>query len=269
MQKMKLTAVAILVLTVSSFAQDRYFARTYTSNVLPKGAIDLEFWHTSRFGHKGQFFDAQDQRMELEFGLGKNVQTSVYFNRYQTRFSETADGTTVSNEVGFSNEWKWKLSDPTVNKVGFALYGEWGLKGGDELELETKLIFDKNVGKSLFAFNGVFEYEKEFAWSGNKLDASGWEAPVEFDLGYQYFAKPNLGIGFEIRNHNEIAKGNGWEHSVFFGGPTLNFRNKKWFIIANYLPQWGNVHKTTVAPFSKVLDEHERAEARFIVGISL
>jgi hypothetical protein len=269
MKKIKLTGTILLLFCVSAYAQDRYFARTYTSNVLPKGAIDLEFWHTSRFGHKDQFFHAQDQRMELEFGLGKNLQTSIYFNRYQTRFSETADGTTVSNEIGFSNEWKWKLSDPTVNKVGFALYGEWGVKGGDELELETKLIFDKNIGKSLLAFNAVVEYEKEFEWSGNKVESDEWAAPVELDFGYQYFAKPNLGIGFEIRNHNDITKSNGWEHSVFFGGPTINFRNNKWFVIVNYLPQWGNLHKTSTAPFSRVLDEHEKTEARVIVGISL
>src|SRR5258708_27461710 len=98
-------------------SQDRYFARTYTTNVLPKGAIDLEFWHTSRFGHKDQFFHAQDQRMELEFGLGKNLQTAFYFNRWQERYSTTNNGTQTNNEIGFSNEWKWKLSDPVANKI--------------------------------------------------------------------------------------------------------------------------------------------------------
>lgn len=269
MSKLKLIFLAFVIISTSSFAQDRYFARTYTSNVLPKGAIDLEFWHTSRIGHKDQFFHAQDQRMELEFGIGKNVQTSVYFNQYQKRFSETANGTTVSSEVGFSNEWKWKLSDPTANKFGFALYGEWGIKGGDELELETKLIFDKIINKNIFAFNAVYEFENEFEWENGKLESDSWEQPIEFDLAYQYLIKPSFGLGLEIRNHNEIAKSNGWEHSVFFGGPTLNFRRGKWFAIANYLPQWGNVHKTSFAPYSKVLDEHERVEARIIVGISL
>ncbi|MBS1753577.1 MAG: hypothetical protein KF741_13230 [Ferruginibacter sp.] len=269
MHKLKLTALALLVISASAFAQDRYFARTYTTNILPKGAIDIEFWHTSRIGHSGQFFHAQDQRMELEFGLGKNLQTAFYFNRYQKRFSESADGTAVSNEIGFSNEWKWKLSDPSANKIGFALYGEWGLKGGDELELETKLIFDKIINKNIFALNIVYEYEKEFEWEKGKVKSDSWEQPVEFDLAYQYLIRPSFGLGFEIRNHNEIAKDNGWEHSVFFGGPTLNLRKGKWFAIVNYLPQWGNVHKTEFAPYSKVLDEHERTEARIIVGISL
>ncbi|MBK5270890.1 MAG: hypothetical protein JJE22_07740 [Bacteroidia bacterium] len=249
-------------------AQDRSFARTYTTNILPKGAIDFEFWHTSRMGHKDQFFHAQDQRMELEFGLGKNVQTAFYFNHWQERFSTTNNGTETKNEIGFSNEWKWKLSDPVANKIGFALYEEWGIKGGDELELETKLIFDKVVGKSLFAFNATHEYEKEFEWENGKIKSDNWEMPVEFDLAYMYNINKSAGLGFEIRNHNEISKGEGWEHSVLFGGPTFIYRPGKWFVIANYLPQWGNLHKTAVAPFSKVLDEHERTEARILIGIS-
>ena len=255
--------------TITSFAQDRYFARTYTSNVLPKGAIDIEFWHTSRFGHKSQFFHAQDQRMELEIGLGKKLQTAFYFNRYQARYSEGTDETVTTNEMGFSNEWKLRLSEPGKNKIGSALYAEWGLKGGDELELETKLIMDKSWGKNLLAFNASIEYEREFEWKNNKTRSSTWEAPVEIDFAYMYNLNIATGIGFEIRNHNEIAKHNGWEHSVFFGGPTFNYRGNGWFVLANYLPQLGNVHKTIYAPYSKVLDDHERAEARIILGISL
>ena len=265
----KLILIAVVLSVTSAMAQDRYFARTYQTNVLPKGAIDLEFWHTSRFGHRGQFFHAQDQRMEIEVGLGKNWQTAFYMNRYQNRFSTTSDGTTTSNEMGFSNEWKVKLSDPVANKVGFALYGEWGFKGGDELELETKLILDKVIGKNLFAFNGVYELEKEFEWENGKIKSDGYEMPVELDFAYMYNASKKFGIGFELLNQNGIAKGEGWEYSVLFGGPTVNFRGDRWFVIANYLPQWVNLHKTSIAPANKVLDEHERTEARILIGISL
>jgi hypothetical protein len=269
MPKLIVSSFILLLLSTSCYSQDRYFAKTYTSDVLPSGSIDLEFWHTSRFGHSNQFYHAQDQRMELEFGLGKNLQTSVYFNRYQTRLSTSPEGTSVTNEIGFSNEWKWKLSDPAVNKIGSALYAEWGLKGGDELELETKLILDKNIGKSLIAFNAVLEYEKEFEWTGNTVETDNWALPVEIALAYQYFAKPNLGIGFEINDHNNITKANGYENSVIYAGPTCRFTHNKWFIIVNYQPQITNLHKTATSPFSKDLNEYERGEARFIVGISL
>jgi hypothetical protein len=268
---MKKAFILLGLVSVSIFAtaQDRYFARTYNSNVLTKGSIDLEFWHTSRFGHKDQFFHAQDQRLEVEFGLGGNVQTAFYFNHFQKRLSTSVDGTTSSSELGFSNEWKVKLADPSANRIGVALYGEWGLKGGDELELESKLILDKYVGKSLFAFNGVLEYEKEFEWEDGSVKSDGYELPVEFDLAYMYNINKSFGLGFEVRNHNAIEKGEGWENSVLFGGPTINYRGNRWFVIANYQPQWTNIRKTSYFPENKVLDDNERAEARVLVGISL
>lgn len=268
MKKIFIITISLLAFTCIQ-AQDRNFNRAYQSTVLPKGAIDLEFWHTSRMGHAGQFFHAQDQRMELEFGLGKNWQTAFYFNRYQKRFSTSQYGTTISNEIGFSNEWKVKLSDPVANRLGVALYGEWGMKGGDELELETKLILDKVIGKHVFAFNGVLEYEKEFEWEDGKIKSDGYAIPVEFDFAYMYNAGKKFGIGFECRNYNATAKGNGWEYSIVSAGPTLNFRNDRWFVIANYLPQLGNIHKTGIAPGSKVLDEKERSELRILLGITL
>jgi hypothetical protein len=267
MKKIIIVAAAALLICGSLSAQDRYFGRTYTSNVLPKGAIDLEFWHTSRFGHDNQFFHAQDQRMEAEVGLGRNWQTAFYFNRYQNRYSETSDSTVTSNEIGFSNEWKWKASGPN-RKLGIALYGEWGIKGGDELELETKIILDRSFGKNLFAFNVVVEHEGEFEWEANKVRTDEWETPVEFDLAYMYNIKPSFGIGFELRNLNAISK-EGWEYSILSGGPTINYRGEGWFIVANYLPQWVNLHKTSEFPNNKVLNEQEKAEARILFGISL
>lgn len=265
----KIFFILFCISALSSPAQDRYFARTYTSNVLPKGAIDLEFWHTSRYGHTGEFFHAQDQRMELEFGLGKNLQTAFYFNRFQQRFNTGANNTATSNELGFSNEWKFKLSDPSANRIGSALYFEAGIKGGDEVELETKIILDKYIGKNLLAFNGVAEFEKEFKWKNGSVTSEGWTTPIEFDLAYMYAIKPTLGLGLEVINKNDIAKGAGWKNSVFYAGPTLNSRNNKWFVIVNYLPQLFNVHKTVYSPGNKVLDEQERAEARILIGISL
>jgi hypothetical protein len=250
-------------------AQDRYFARTYNTTVLSKGAIDLEFWHTSRIGHAGQYFHAQDQRMEIEIGLGKSWQTAFYFNRYQKRYSTGTDGTETSNEIGFSNEWKWKIKNQGRYGPAIALYGEWGVKGGDELEFETKVIIDRWIGKGLLAFNAVAEYEREFEWKNGKVFTGEWELPVEFDLAYMYFPNAKWGIGFEVRNHNEITKTEGWENSVFWGGPTINFIGDGWFIIANYLPQWGNVHKTSLSPYNKVLDKQERTEFRLLLGISL
>lgn len=250
------------------FSQDRYFARTYQTTVLPKGGIDLEFWHTSRVGHKNAFFHAQDQRMELEFGLGKNFQTAFYFNRFQKTSIDSFNNNTTSIEIGFSNEWKWKLSDPISNTLGSALYSEIGWKG-DEIELETKLILDKQIGKNLFAFNLVAELEHEIKKENGKTELELEETPVELDFAYMRNLSKSWGIGFEIVNHNDIGRPNGWENSVWYAGPTFNYRGNRWFVIANFLPQLFNGHKTSFFPNNKVLDEHERFEGRLIIGITL
>ncbi|MDP9229321.1 MAG: hypothetical protein M3O67_01455, partial [Bacteroidota bacterium] len=232
MKKIFLAVFSICVVMNLS-AQDRFFARVYNSNILPKGDVDLEFFHTSRFVHTKQFFHAQDQRMEIEFGLGKNMQTAFYFNRFQKRFSNDSNGTDVTNEIGFSNEWKWKLTDPSANKLGFALYGEWGIKGGDDVELETKVILDKYFGNNLIAFNGVLELEKEFVWENGETQNNELEKKLEFDLAYLYFITPRLGLGVEFVNYNKLEEG--LQYSVVYGGPTISFRNGKWFVIANYM----------------------------------
>lgn len=259
-------AALLLICSVTGQAQDRFFAHTYTTNVLPKGNIDLELWHTSRLGHqKGTYFHGMDQRAELEIGLGKNVQTAFYFNRYQQTFNSNNE-LMHNNEIGFSNEWKWKLTDPSANRIGLALYGELGVKG-DELEWEGKIILDKYVGKSLFALNIVGELEQEAELENGRFELESEETPVEVDAAYMYNINKSWGIGVELVDYNGLKKGE-WEYAALYAGPTLNYRADRWFLIANFQPQWKNLHKTDEAPGNKVLGEHERSEARVIVGIS-
>jgi hypothetical protein len=258
--------LSMIFLVTTVLGQDRYFAQTYTSNVLGKGDIDLEIWHTSRFGHTDQFFHAMDQRMEFEVGLGSRWQTAIYLNRFQKNYSDAFDVMHSSNEIGFSNEWKWQAVRGTSSKPGVAFYEELGVKG-DEIELESKLILDKSFGKNLVAFNLVYEIEKEFERENGETELETEETPLEFDLAYMRNISTAVGVGLEVVNRNDIVKGD-WQNSVLYAGPTFNYRGNRWFIIANYLPQLGNLHKTTAFPKSQVLDVHERAEARILFGIS-
>jgi hypothetical protein len=150
--------------------------------------------------------------------------------------------------------------------LGVALYGEWGIKG-DELELETKLILDHTFGKNLLAFNGVYELEVE---AERHLGEGEWEleeTPLELDLAYMRNFSTAFGAGLEVVNHNDLVKGH-WNNSVLYAGPTLNYRGNRWFLIFNYLPQLTNLHKTATFPKNKVLDAHERVEARILLGFS-
>src|SRR5205085_7865384 len=120
-------------------------------------------------------------------------QTAFYFNRFQKSVSDSTGNINQSNEIGFSNEWKWKVTKP-ASKIGAALYGEIGLKG-DELELETKLILDKYFGKNLLAFNIVYElgFEAERENGENEFELE--EAPLEFDLAFMHNFSTAFGLG--------------------------------------------------------------------------
>src|SRR6476469_10522763 len=97
MKKLTILLLFTIILQCAK-AQDRYFARAYTSNVLPKGSFDIELWHTSRFGHEGEYFHAMDQRVEYEVGLGGNLQTAFYFNHFQKSVSDSTGHINQSNE---------------------------------------------------------------------------------------------------------------------------------------------------------------------------
>jgi hypothetical protein len=45
----------------------------------------------------------------------------------------------------------------------------------------------------VFAFNGVYELEKEFEWKNGKVESDGYEMPLEFDLAYMYNIKKSFG----------------------------------------------------------------------------
>ena len=256
--------LAIVLAGQQSKSQDRVFTRTYQSNVIPAGAMELEYWNTLRSG-RTHFYNAIDQRLELELGLGKKLQTAFYINFSTVAFSPNDSVIFKDHSISFSNEWKLKLGVPVANTVGTALYFEFGFDG-QELELEGKLILDKQIGKNIFAANIVGEYEMEFEAEDGEIEMET-ETPVELDLAYMRLLGKSAGLGLEIRNHNEIKEGE-WEHSAWFAGPSFHVRGDNWFINLNVLPQLLNAKKEEGSTENLVLDEHEKVEARLLLSFS-
>jgi hypothetical protein len=255
-------------------AQDRVFAYTYQTNVLNKGDFDLEFQNTLRTGKVGEFSpyvfgQHLDQRLELEFGLGSNIQTSFYLNSERFDYAHTSStGMNSDLKISFSNEWKWKLSDPVANAIGSTLYAELEF-GGDNIELETKLILDKRIVNDLFAMNIVskYEIERQIVRLNNVTEAI-WihNSPVEFNFGYMHFFNKDFSVGIEARNNNDIIQGNGWMNSVWFAGPAFHFTIGRCFVLFTALPQLVNTHKTVYAPGNRDLNDFEAAEFRLLAG---
>src|SRR5512133_2041396 len=129
-RQIKRIVLFALLLTIfwTANAQDRLFTYTYQSTVLGKGQKELEVWNTFRTG-RDDFYARLDHRTEFEIGLGSNFQTAFYLNlttKTQAAGPDSAKYLETENEIGFSNEWKFKLLDPVAHPVGLALYAEVG-----------------------------------------------------------------------------------------------------------------------------------------------
>ena len=241
-------------------ANERHFTYTYESAVLPAGAKEIEVWTTPRIG-KEDYFVRFDERLEFEVGLTDQLMTAFYLN-WTAVTADVAPDTreSVTEFSGVSSEWKLKLMDPVADAVGLGLYGE--LSGGTEdYEAEAKLIIDKQVGDLLLAGNLVLANEWELEPAETET-----EQEVEIDLSAAYFIRPGFSAGVELRNHNEILEGE-WEHSALFFGPVFGYATDGWWAAVTILPQVPALKKE--GDGSRVLDDHEKLEARILFSFHL
>jgi hypothetical protein len=230
----------ILLSTISLFAQDRVFNYTYQSNVLNKGVKEIEVWTTVNSGKK-DYYRELESRVEYEVGLGSNTQVSFYLNSKQNAFYDDITGEIVMkpNEISFSNEWKYKFSDPVANAIGFAGYGEITV-ATDELEFELKAIFDKKIGNILHAANLVFEKEWETTTKDGKIKTN--EA-LKYDVNYgaSYTLSNKWNLGAEILYRNIFAKEDKTIQSAIFAGPCLEYHVDNFWVNLSYVPQWAGL----------------------------
>ena len=248
-------------------AQDRIFTYVYQSGVLAKGEKELEVWTTLRTGRE-QYFRALDTRAEFEIGLGSRLQTAFYLNYSSQAFGTTENGLAAlqhQNDFSFSNEWKYKISDPAANAIGSALYGELTL-GPAEVEAELKVILDKQFGRTTHALNLAFEPEWEWEPEGSSIEA---ETEYKFEFSYGFGLRLGKGwtLGAEVRNPNVAAEGE-WEHSALYAGPTMSYSGKSYWVNLTFMPQLAGLRGITGNSCLN-LGEYERYQARLLFSYML
>lgn len=253
----------LAVLVISFFkienlsAQDRIFTNVYQSTVLNKSQKEIEVWMIALTG-KNNFYRQLRNRVEYEVGLGSNVQTAFYINTKQTSsYDSTMNDIVVeSPEISFSNEWKYKFSDPTANRVGFAGYLEYTL-AVDEFELELKAIFDKKIGRTLHAIN--LEYEPE--WKNIVKDSKTvFEKETKYSINYgmSFQMNRNLNIGIECMYRNVVLDDSDVKHSALFLGPNISYNIDRFWLNISLSPQitglrsHNEIEKLDLEEFTKV-----------------
>ena len=116
-----------------------------------------------------------------------------------------------------SVEGIYNILNPNEHWLGLSLYGE--VKFAKEfLEIEPKLLLQKNFGDFALAYNFVIESE----WEGDGLSDTSGE--IKNIIGLSYMPHPKFGFGIEgmhevgIDNWDKAGKG------VFYVGPNATAR---------------------------------------------
>ena len=227
----------------------RRFTYVYEATTSPPKTVESENWITWRTGPAQQDrFNAIDFRHELEFGLTEHLQLGVYLadwsyredpaaNRHGTKFEDAAV------------ELIYNLTNPTTDILGSAVYAEF--RGGpEELELESKIILQKNLGQFVIAYNGTLES----IWEGDRFEEKSGE--LSEALGLSYEISPRFLLGAELLHEIDLPDWSGAEDSVVYAGPNVSYR-------------WGNWW-ATVTPLVQLSDVTSEADVqtRLILGFS-
>lgn len=269
MKKLVLFMIAgFFLFAGEAMSQDRIFTYVYQSLVLNKGQKEIEIWTTYRTGRE-DYYRRMDARVEFEIGLGKRLQTAFYLN-YKGKAAAHLEDTLMvmdrSNSFSFSNEWKYKISDPVANSIGSALYGEFTI-GLDQLKLEAKIILDKRIGRVTQAFNFVFEPEWEWETKKDKVEV---ETKYEIELNYGVGVDIGKGftLGVEARNPNVFSDDNGWAHSALYAGPTFSYATNDFWVNFTFMPQIAGLRGISTNSCLN-LSEFERYQFRLLFSYIL
>lgn len=212
----------------------RRFTYVYEATTSAPGSFEFETWATWKTSPREQRrFNAVDFRHEIEFGITDRLQAAIYVADWGYREDPGA------NEHGFSYqdsaiELIYNLSNPTTDLLGSAIYGEF--RGGpDELELESKIILQKNIGRFVFAYNATLEAK----WEGDRFEERGGEFAQS--LGVSYEISPSLLLGAELLHEIDLPDWSEAEDSIVYGGPNISYRHGNWWATLTPLVQLTDV----------------------------
>ena len=275
-------------------ADENLLGYVYGAETLPQGKWEAYQWVTLRTGKATGSYRAFDLRTEIETGLTDRLQAAFYLNA-RAHHIDGVSGLEERDSFAFqgaSAELKYRLRSPYIDGYGLALYVEPGYNridkiGGEveeEIELETKLIFQKNFLEDTLIWSVNYTLEPEWA-IGHHEEEEDDEAPEagepaehadeqeahkelaeELSTGVSYRVAARWFVGTELRLHSEWPDFSHREHLAAFLGPTLHYGGERFWWTASVLPQiwgWPDDEVTDLQ-----LDEHERLEVRFKLGVN-
>ncbi len=253
--KVRRVDCVLVVLCVSSVAMnawagERRFTYSYEALTMPKGMWEYEQWVTWKTAKENdRDFDRFDFRHELEYGVTNKFQLALYFAdwRFEDRPGRPRRGDYRDTAV----EAIYNFTNPVTDPVGVSLYGEIQI-GDQKLELETKLILEKDFGPLVLAYNATLEAE----WEGAHFDED--KGKIEQTVGISYQFSPQFMVGAELLHELEMPDWAGVRgKGILYVGPNVSYRTEKWW--------------ATLTPLFQVSDVEDEPDfqMRLLVGFPL
>lgn len=211
-------------------AHTRHFTYLYEATTSARGELELENWVTWTGSRaENAHFNGFAFRHEVEFGITDRFQLSLYAADW-TYVDDPKNHQHGSRFQDAALEAIYQLSDPASDLIGSALYAE--LRGGDRfVELEAKLILEKDVGPWIFAYNATFEAE----WEGEALRERAGEFSQALGISRRFGRR--FYAGAELLHEVDLPDWNRTARSVVAAGPNVGFRLGRWFATATPLFQ--------------------------------
>ena len=227
-----LLAAFLVATTISAVAGQRKFAFSYETTTAPQGSVEIENWVTWKETRNAEGrSDRFDFRHELEFGVTEHFQIGLYLADWTYSPDDTEKKARYEHSA---IELIYSFTDPTTDWLGSAAYLE--ITGGDDvLELEGKLLLQKNFGPVTVAYNAVLEA----AWEGSHLEERTGEFQQTF--GVSYSLNHHFSVGGELLHEIEFPNWGTAEDSRVWAGPNLSFRAGRFYATVAGLFQVTNV----------------------------
>jgi hypothetical protein len=209
-------------------ASEHHFATVTETAVLSPGSGEIEVWNTLQQS-AGKFNQTIVQRLRLESGIGRSWQGSIYLDLVAGMVRDSdASLRSKGGFDGFALAFARQFTSPDSGTLGTGFMTEAGVHP-EALSWKTALLADLRWGLWLLATN----LSANPAWiynngPGSAVRPSLDSLPIDWSLGAAYRLVPDVRVGMEIFDHNEIshlhgdpAKNLGWTSSTWYVGPGL------------------------------------------------
>jgi hypothetical protein len=222
--------LAAFLLPSTLFAGARRFTYIYEVTTTPPKEIESENWVTWQTSKPADSrFNQVDFRHEIEVGVTDRFQAAVYVADWGWK-NDPAENAHGFRYQDSGIELIYNLSHPVADLLGSAVYGEFRL--GDEfMELEGKLLLQKNIGRWVFAYNAIVEAE----WEGSHFQEKNGELSQVLGVSYEF--SPKFLVGAELVHEVDIPD---WSHagnSPVWLGPNASYRHGDWWVTVTPLFQ--------------------------------